>query len=103
MKLEEYDQTSRMSSCVDDVFYILRGSIARATSTGDPDCVCAVINGIGRILEVDYISEFQKRLATAFSTTDARESKLNFVVRGNLLTSRLPFAILKSTLPESPE
>ncbi|KAJ3046090.1 Golgi transport complex subunit 4 [Rhizophlyctis rosea] len=79
VNLEEYDPNSRMSSSVDDVFYLLRQSIARSLSTSDPDCVCAVINSIGRILEVDYISVFQKRLAAAFSATDGRDPKMSFV------------------------
>ncbi|KAJ3298327.1 Golgi transport complex subunit 4 [Borealophlyctis nickersoniae] len=79
MKIEEHEKGSLISSIVDDAFYILRNSTTRAMSTGDPDCVCAIINGMGRILEVDYITTFQKRLSAAFSTTDTRDSKMSFM------------------------
>ncbi|TPX54007.1 hypothetical protein PhCBS80983_g06083 [Powellomyces hirtus] len=64
------------STCVEDVFYVLKTCTRRALSTTDSNCISAIINGIGHILELDYINVFQTRLSTSFSLADTRgESK----------------------------
>ncbi|RKO91852.1 COG4 transport protein-domain-containing protein [Blyttiomyces helicus] len=80
MTIDEYEPGSLTSSCVDDVFFILKTCSRRAMSTADPDCVCAVINSIGRILELDYINVFQKKLRDAFSNTETKEMKIAFMI-----------------------
>ncbi|KAI8801437.1 COG4 transport protein-domain-containing protein [Cladochytrium replicatum] len=80
VKIDHYEPGSRTSSCVDDVFYILRTSTTRALSTSNADSLCALVGSIGRSLEVDYMYGFQKRLTNSVeaATEGPKETKLNF-------------------------
>ncbi|KAI9002120.1 COG4 transport protein-domain-containing protein [Hyaloraphidium curvatum] len=80
MKIDEYERGNATSSCVDDVFYILKKSSARIISTADPDSLCAMINVFGQVLEADYINAFQKQLSTAFPSLETSDSKIGFMV-----------------------
>ncbi|KAF9973616.1 Golgi transport complex subunit 4 [Actinomortierella ambigua] len=80
MKINERDQGSLTSSCVDDVFYILKKTISRAVYTSNVDCLAAMINFIQRTLEMDYLAEFQKDMQNAFSNGDTREARLEYMV-----------------------
>ncbi|KAG0227489.1 Golgi transport complex subunit 4 [Actinomortierella wolfii] len=80
MKINERDQGSLTSSCVDDVFYILKKTISRAVHTSNVDCLAAMINFIQRTLEMDYLAEFQKDMQVAFSNGDTREARLDYMV-----------------------
>lgn len=42
------------SSMVDDVFYIVKKCISRALTSGNSDCVCAMINHAISVLETDF-------------------------------------------------
>lgn len=42
------------SSMVDDVFYIVKKCISRALTSGNSDCVCAMINHAISALETDF-------------------------------------------------
>ncbi|KAF9183499.1 Golgi transport complex subunit 4 [Haplosporangium sp. Z 767] len=80
MKINEYDIGSQTSSCVDDVFYILKKTISRAVYTSNVDCLAAMINFIKNALEMDYISVFQKNMATVFSNGDNKEARFQYMV-----------------------
>ncbi|KAG0195890.1 Golgi transport complex subunit 4 [Mortierella sp. GBA30] len=79
MSIDEYDSNSHTSSCVDDVFYILKKTISRAVYTSNVDCLAAMINFIKNTLEMDYISVFQRSMATAFSSGDTEEARLLYM------------------------
>ena len=80
MTIDELENGSQISSSVDDVFYILKSCISRALSTADSSSVCTLLGSIGRILETEYMSSFQKRLTSAFGTTDTKDSRIAFMV-----------------------
>ncbi|KAF9167818.1 Golgi transport complex subunit 4 [Actinomortierella ambigua] len=80
MKINERDRGSLTSSCVDDVFYILKKTISRAVYTSNVDCLAAMINFIQRTLEMDYLAEFQKEMQTAFSNGDTGEARLDYMI-----------------------
>jgi len=81
MKIDEYDAGNQTSSCVDDVFYILKKTISRAVFTSNVDCLGAMINFIQGTLERDYLTVFQKNMTTVFSNGDSREARFQYMVR----------------------
>ncbi|KAJ3319595.1 Golgi transport complex subunit 4 [Blyttiomyces sp. JEL0837] len=80
MKIDEYEAGNLTSSCVDDVFYILKTCISRGLSTSDPLTVCSLLESVGRILDLDYMSVFQKKLSTTFTSTESKENRVAFMV-----------------------
>ena len=81
MKIDEYDFSSQTSSCVDDVFYILKKTILRAVYTSNVDCLAAMINFIKNTLEMDYISVFLKNMGSVFSSGDTKEARFQYMVK----------------------
>ncbi|KAK3814314.1 MAG: COG4 transport protein-domain-containing protein [Benniella sp.] len=80
MKIDEYDVGNKTSSCVDDVFYILKKTISRAVNTSNVDCMAAMINYIKNTLEADYIAVFQRNMASVFSSGDTKEARFQYMV-----------------------
>ncbi|KAF9138445.1 Golgi transport complex subunit 4 [Linnemannia schmuckeri] len=80
MKIDEYDAGNQTSSCVDDVFYILKKTISRAVYTSNVDCLAAMINFIKNTLEMDYISVFQRNMASVFSNGDTRDARFQYMI-----------------------
>ncbi|KAF8978675.1 Golgi transport complex subunit 4 [Entomortierella lignicola] len=80
MKIDEYDAGNKTSSCVDDVFYILKKTISRAVYTSNVDCLAAMINFIKNTLEMDYISVFQRSMAGVFSNGDTKEGRFQYML-----------------------
>ncbi|CAG8484778.1 5249_t:CDS:10 [Diversispora eburnea] len=85
MKIDKYEEGNITSSCVGDVFYILRECLTRIISTSDIECLTTMVNLINHSLEVDYITMFQKRLLTAFATTEPKDSKIGYMILLNNL------------------
>ncbi|KAJ3012608.1 Golgi transport complex subunit 4 [Thoreauomyces humboldtii] len=75
MSIDSSDPSDMTSTCVEDVFYILKTCTRRALATNDSNCISAIVNGIGRILELDYMNVFQNRLSSTFAGVDARDAK----------------------------
>ncbi|KAG0371338.1 Golgi transport complex subunit 4 [Mortierella sp. AD032] len=80
MKIDEYDPGNQTSSCVDDVFYILKKTISRAVYTSNVDCLAAMINFIKNTLEIDYISVFQRNMSSVFSNGDTRDARFQYMI-----------------------
>ncbi|KAI8600650.1 COG4 transport protein-domain-containing protein [Dissophora ornata] len=80
MKIDEYDFGNKTSSCVDDVFYILKKTISRAVYSSNVDCLAAMINFIKNTLEMDYISVFQKNMTGVFSSGDTKEARFQYML-----------------------
>ncbi|KAF9435221.1 Golgi transport complex subunit 4 [Entomortierella beljakovae] len=80
MKIDEYDFGNKTSSCVDDVFYILKKTISRAVFTSNVDCLAAMINFIKDTLESDYISVFQRNMSGAFSNGDSKDARFQYML-----------------------
>ncbi|KAI8620669.1 COG4 transport protein-domain-containing protein [Chytriomyces sp. MP71] len=85
IKLDEYEQGAQTSSAVDDVFYIVKTSLARTLSTTDPITVCTVLESVGRILETEYVSVFVKRCSNNIGTLETKEGKVGVLVALNNL------------------
>lgn len=74
LKIDKIEQDSLTSTCVDDVFYILKACIQKGSATGDPDCLSALINSAGRTLELEFMNVLQKRLSTAYLSSNSADS-----------------------------
>jgi hypothetical protein len=71
LKLDDLDpSTSQTSTCVDDVFFILKTVIQRCISTYEPDVVQSTVRTITKVLETGYLNRFQQKLSTVFNTYD---------------------------------
>ncbi|CAG8755388.1 2108_t:CDS:2, partial [Racocetra persica] len=85
MIIDDYDEGSITSSCVGDVFYILKECLTRALSTSDFECLTSMVNLVNQSLEFDYITLFQKRLVTAFATPEPKDAKTGYMILLNNL------------------
>lgn len=71
MKLDDYDTvTTQTSTCVDDVFFVLKKTLKRSISTSEPDIVAATVRLILKTLDTGYLQIFQQRMSAAFSNHD---------------------------------
>ncbi|KAF9917094.1 Golgi transport complex subunit 4 [Lobosporangium transversale] len=92
MKIDEYtDYSSKTSSCVDDVFYILKKTISRAVHTSNIDCLAAMINFIKNTLEMDYMSVFQKNMGNAFTNGDTKEARFQYMLLLNNISVSIEY------------
>ncbi|KAF9428853.1 Golgi transport complex subunit 4 [Podila epigama] len=80
MAIDEYDVGSQTSSCVDDVFYIIKKTISRAVYTSNVDCLAAMINFVQRTLEMDYIAFFKRSMQAIALNADTRDPPLKYMV-----------------------
>ncbi|CAG8665219.1 5938_t:CDS:10 [Ambispora leptoticha] len=62
VEIDKIEEGNSTSSCVDDVFYILKRSAFRAVSTSNVDCIVTMVNIINQCLETEFIKVHQKRL-----------------------------------------
>ncbi|CAG8628414.1 3762_t:CDS:10 [Funneliformis mosseae] len=85
MKIDNYEEGSSTSSCVEDVFYILKECLSRAVTTSDVECLTSMVNLVNQSLEVDYLALFQKRLLTAFATSEPKDAKIGYMILLNNL------------------
>lgn len=71
MKLDDYDpSTSQTSTCVDDVFFILKTIMKRCISTYEPEVVSSTVRTTTKILEIGYLNLFQQKMSTVFTAYD---------------------------------
>lgn len=71
MKLDDYDPSaSQTSTCVDDVFFILKTVMKRCISTYEPEVVSSTVRTTTKILEIGYLNLFQQKLSTVFTAYD---------------------------------
>lgn len=68
MKLDDYD-SQQTSSCVDDVFFILKAVLKRCISTYEPEVIGSTVRTMTKVLEGDYLNIFQQKLSTVFTMT----------------------------------
>ncbi|KAI8073145.1 COG4 transport protein-domain-containing protein [Gongronella butleri] len=92
--LDDYDaSSSQTSTCVDDVFYILKKVIKRSMATYQPDLVASTVQATLKALDNGYLQVFQQRLGSAFTSQDVasrsdrsmEQSKVNYMVTLNNL------------------
>ena len=80
MKIDKYEEGSATSSCVEDVFYILKECLTRTVLTSDMECLTSMINLVNRSLRDDYLAIFRERLLTAFVTAEPKDAKFGYMV-----------------------
>ncbi|CAJ0895435.1 9128_t:CDS:10 [Entrophospora sp. SA101] len=85
MSIDNYEEVNKTSSCVGDVFYILKECLNRAISTSDVDCLTTIVNQIIQSLENDYITLIQRRLFTSFAATESKDAKMGYMILLNNL------------------
>ncbi|KAI8355710.1 COG4 transport protein-domain-containing protein [Blakeslea trispora] len=70
IQLDDYDSSSHTSTCVDDVFFILKTVLKRAISTYEPEVVASTTRAVAKILEFNYLNTFQQKMSTVFTSYD---------------------------------
>jgi conserved oligomeric Golgi complex subunit 4 len=80
MKIDKYEEGSATSSCVEDVFYILKECLTRTVTTADMDCLTSMVNLVNQSLKDDYLALFRERLLTAFATAEIKDAKFGYMV-----------------------
>ncbi|KAI8138173.1 COG4 transport protein-domain-containing protein [Fennellomyces sp. T-0311] len=95
MKLDDYDpSSSQTSTCVDDVFFILKKVVKRSISTCEPDVVVATVKAILKALDNSYLQVFQQKMSVTFAGQEpgnrsaersAEQAKVNYMVLLNNL------------------
>ena len=66
-EMEKTETNVKVSSSIDDSFYVTKVILDRCFRVGDCDLTCALLNGISRILEDDFIGPMLKQLSTSFA------------------------------------
>ncbi|OAD74722.1 hypothetical protein PHYBLDRAFT_76593 [Phycomyces blakesleeanus NRRL 1555(-)] len=68
MQLDDYDPAvGPTSTCVDDVFFILKKVLKRSITTSEPEVVSATMRVVLKTLDTGYIQVLQRKMATTFS------------------------------------
>ncbi|KAG0194232.1 Golgi transport complex subunit 4 [Apophysomyces sp. BC1034] len=90
MKMDDYDaSSSQTSTCVDDVFFILKKVVKRSISTYEPEVISSTIRVVAKALDSGYIQVFRQKMSVAFAGYDngartgdrsADQAKMNYMV-----------------------
>ena len=74
-EMEKKEVNVKVSSSIDDSFYVTKLILERCFRVGDCDLTCALLNGVSRILEDDFIGPMLKQLSTSFAKSN-QDSKV---------------------------
>ena len=111
MKLDDYDPSvSKTSTCVDDVFFILKTVIKRCISTYETETVSATVKTTIKTLEIAYLNQLQQKMSTVFTASSVNNrnteraieiAKINYmVILNNLdLSSEYTHRLAKEVEP----
>lgn len=80
IKIETFEKGNLTSSCVDDIFFILKKCVLRCISSCNTKSASMILSGIGKMLEDEYIHLLQKKISVAFSSAEAKDGKMGFNV-----------------------
>jgi len=69
LSLDGMEQDQLTTSMLDDVFFIVKKCINRATGSQNVDCICAVINNACTLLESDFYKVFQDTVKAGLPST----------------------------------
>jgi len=69
LSLDSMEQDQLTTSMLDDVFFIVKKCINRATGSQNVDCICAVINNACTLLESDFFKVFQDTVKAGLPST----------------------------------
>jgi conserved oligomeric Golgi complex subunit 4 len=98
---------SQTSSVLDDLFFILRKCIRRASSSGSMDGTCAVINDACTLLEMDFCGYLHRQLKKGYSSgyldltaqaynmwqSSMQQGRLNTTAQSDSETARATFLV----------
>lgn len=72
IQLDDFDASAQhvSSTCVDDVFFILKTILKRTLSASDPDIISSTVRNLLKALESQYLAHFQTRMSTVFTAHD---------------------------------
>ncbi|KAI9190863.1 COG4 transport protein-domain-containing protein [Polychytrium aggregatum] len=84
LKIDEYETGSAISTCVDDVFYIIRNCFSRVVSTHDARALGEFVKSTSHVIEMDYITNLQKKLVNGLGSQVVGQNdkdRLGYMVR----------------------
>ncbi|KAG1050043.1 hypothetical protein G6F43_007659 [Rhizopus delemar] len=72
IQLDDFDTSAQhvSSTCVDDVFFILKTILKRTLSASDPEIISSTVRNLLKALENQYLAHFQTRMSTVFTAHD---------------------------------
>jgi hypothetical protein len=82
--MDQKETDSLTSSCVDDVFFILKSSARRALSTFEPSIITGTLSSIGMCLDQEYLSFLTNKLHLSAGSIEHKEGRLAFMVSFNI-------------------
>ncbi|XP_058257409.1 conserved oligomeric Golgi complex subunit 4 [Hemibagrus wyckioides] len=91
------------SSMVDDVFYIVKKCISRALTSGNSDCVCAMINHAISVLETDFREVLVTKLRAGYPASTLQDLHRGVTSAVSLMQSSLQQGKIQSLGIESQE
>ncbi|KAF5898680.1 conserved oligomeric Golgi complex subunit 4, partial [Clarias magur] len=91
------------SSMVDDVFYIVKKCISRALTSGNSDCVCAMINHSISVLETDFREVLVTKLRAGYPASALQDLHRGVTSAVSLMQSSLQQGKIQSLGIESQE
>ncbi|MCJ8737287.1 hypothetical protein PDJAM_G00022310 [Pangasius djambal] len=91
------------SSMVDDVFYIVKKCMSRALTSGNSDCVCAMINHAISVLETDFREVLVTKLRAGYPASTLQDLHRGVTSAVSLMQSSLQQGKIQSLGIESQE
>ncbi|KAJ3385108.1 Golgi transport complex subunit 4 [Lobulomyces angularis] len=79
IKLDKFEAGNLTSSCVDDVFFLLKRSTLRCLQSFNIETLGVFMTNLGKILDVDYLQIFKKKLQN-FNNLESKENKFGCMI-----------------------
>ncbi|KAI7863063.1 COG4 transport protein-domain-containing protein [Spinellus fusiger] len=90
MLLDTYDpDVGHTSTCVDDIFFILKKVLKRSITTCEPEVVRSTVRAVTRVLETGFLQLLEQKMNTTFSGHESgsrnaekllEQAKINYMV-----------------------
>jgi hypothetical protein len=80
LTLDMLEPGNQTSSCVDDVFFILKSSARRAFSAGEEQIFISTLSSMGLCLDHDYLNYLTTNLNQSSTNMENKEGRLQFIV-----------------------
>ena len=82
IKRDSYNENEKTSSCVDEVFYVIKQSALRVISSYNTNATSIFIGTLEKLLEKDYCQFILKKI-NSYQNLDSNDSKVLFMVNIN--------------------
>lgn len=84
LHIEHRDPDDLYSSCVDDVFYIIKSTLARILATREVNSFCTIVNMVVTTVEEDYVGWELRRMGIGnVNVNSAKEVRVKYMVKIN--------------------